>query len=93
MKKSIEFKFGNQSLTISADEIIIPRIGEKIDIYNLIATPDKRKEYNQFRKDGVLFVIDIFHDLSQTSQVIEITLSNELDFKNDFYTSICNCVD
>ena len=93
MKKTIEFKFGNQALKISADEIIIPRIGEKVDIYNLIETPSERKEYNQFKKDGVLFVIDILHDLSQTEQVIEVTLSNDLVFKNDFYTSICNCQD
>lgn len=93
MKKTIEFKFGNQSLRISADEIIMPRIGEKIDIYNLIANPNERIEYNTFKKDGVLFVMDIFHDISQTEQVIEIMLSNELDFKNDFYTSICNCID
>jgi len=73
-KKTIEFKFGNQSLSISADEIIIPRIGEKTDNYNLIAIPEERIEYNKFKKDGVLFVIDIFHDISQFEQVIEITL-------------------
>jgi len=91
MKKIIEFKFGIQSLSISADEIIIPRIGEKIDIYNLIETPPERIEYNKFKKDGVLFVIDIFHEINQSEQVIEVTLSNELEFKNDFYASICNC--
>lgn len=93
MKKTIEFKFGLQSLTISADEIITPRIGEKIDIYNLIATPIERIEYNQFKKDGDLFVIDISHNISKTEHVLEVTLSNELDYKNDFYTSICNCAD
>jgi hypothetical protein len=93
MKKIIKFEFGNQHLEISADEIIIPRIGEKVDIYNLIETPDERIEYNKFKKDGVLFVIDIFHDISQTEQVIEVTLSNDLDLKNDFYTTICNCAD
>lgn len=93
MKKTIEFNFGNQSLRISADEIIMPRIGEKIDIYNLIATPNERIEYNTFKKNGVLYIMDIIHDFSQTEQVIEIMLSNELDFKNDFYTSICNCID
>lgn len=93
MKKIIKFKFGNQSFSNSEVEITIPRIGEKIDIYNLIETPAERIEYNKLKKDSVLFVLDISHEISQSEQVIEVTLSNELELKNDFYTSICNCRD
>lgn len=54
----------------------------------------KRKKYNELKNNkGTLFVIDIFHEFRQTEQVVEIRLSYDLDEKNDFYTSICNCMD
>ncbi|MCC6181301.1 MAG: hypothetical protein IT237_05660 [Bacteroidia bacterium] len=89
MKKTIKFEFEDISVEVSGDDIIIPRIGEKIDLYNLFKTNDERKKYNELKNDkGTLFVIDIFHEFSQTEQVVEIRLSYDLDDKNDFYTSI-----
>lgn len=87
MKKTIKFEFEDISVEVSGDDIIIPRIGEKIDLYNLFKTNDERKKYNELKNDkGTLFVIDIFHEFSQTEQVVEIRLSYDLDDKNDFYT-------
>lgn len=89
MKRTIEFKFGTCSLSVSGIDMFCPRIGEKIDIYNLIENPQERIDYNNFRNNEVLFVMDICHVISQNEQVIEVTLLNDLDFKNDFYNSIC----
>jgi hypothetical protein len=94
MKKTIKFEFEDLSVEVSGDDIIIPRIGEKVDLYNLFKTNDERKKYNELKNNkGTLFVIDIFHEFSQTEQTVEIRLSYDLDDKNDFYTSICNCMD
>lgn len=94
MKKTIKFEFEGLSVEVSGDDIIIPRIGEKVDLYNLFKTNDERKKYNELKNNkGTLFVIDIFHEFSQTEQTVEIRLSYDLDDKNDFYTSICNCMD
>ncbi len=94
MKKTIKFEFEDLSVEVTGEGIIIPRIGEKVDLYNLFKTNDERKKYNELKNNkGTLFVIDIFHEFSQTEQFVEIRLSYDLDFKNDFYTSICNCMD
>ena len=91
MRKTITFKFENQSVAISGNEIIIPRIGEKICISNLFNSNDERKEYNKNKNKNSLYVVDIFHDISIDEQNIDVTLSTVLDDKSDFYNSICNC--
>ena len=91
MKKTIIFKYGTDSISVSADEIIIPRIGEKINIYNFLRTNDDRKIYNAFKTKGELYVMDVLHNISDTEQEIELTLSNEFDYRSDFYNTICQC--
>lgn len=94
MQKIIKFEFEDLSVKVSGKDIIIPRIGENVGLYYLFKTDDERKKYDELKQNKeTLFVIDIFHGISQTEQVIKIILSNDLDFKNDFYTSICNCID
>jgi hypothetical protein len=90
MEKTIIFKYGDGTFSVSADEIILPRIGEKIEIYNLLTT-NERKIYNAFKNKGMLYVMDIFHNISSNIQVIELTLSNEFDYRTDFYNTICHC--
>ncbi|MCA6437656.1 MAG: hypothetical protein IM600_17340 [Bacteroidetes bacterium] len=91
MKKTIEFKFENHTAKVSGDEIIIPRIGETICISGLLKSNDERIEYNKSKNNKTLYIIDIFHDISNEEQSIEVILSTELNFRNDFYGTICNC--
>lgn len=44
MKKTIKFEFEDLSVKVSGDDIIIPRIGEKVDLYNLFETNDEKEE-------------------------------------------------
>ncbi len=90
MKKTIEFKFENHSAKVSGDEIIIPRIGEKICISGLLKSKDERIEYNKIKSNNTLYVIDVFHNINE-EQYIEVRLSTDLNFRNDFYGTICNC--
>jgi hypothetical protein len=87
MRKEVVFIYGSNQVSVSPD-LLIPRIGERIDIYNLIPTDEEREEYDKFKENGELYVLDIYHDLSEDEQYIEITLSNNFDYKNDFYINL-----
>mgnify|MGYP001293364377 CR=1 FL=1 len=86
MKKEITFNYGNDSLTTDKN-IIIPRIGETIDISGLLESNELRIEYRQ-KITGSLYVVDIFHSFAEDTQEIEIKLSEEPTDTSDFYVSL-----
>jgi hypothetical protein len=84
MKQIINFKWDDNEVAVSANEILVPRIGEKIDISNLLKSNDDREIYNKFKENESVYVIDVSHQFNENQQNIHVTLSNELGCKSDF---------
>lgn len=93
MKKTIHFNYGSGMVSIFAEEnIILPRIGETINMSYIISDEEKMKEFYEEYGSYSITISDIFHeiDFQNNEQHIEISLSDNFYEPNAFYMEMAN---